>query len=68
MVIILACCKTPQRLALPERDKAAVTGEAFFKQIGAMNWREREPLIINEILTTKVSIIESATPSTTKSK
>ena len=50
MVIALACCKAPHRLALPDRDKSAITGEAFFKQIGALNWKEREPLMISEIL------------------
>ena len=35
--------------ALPETD-TAVTGSELYKQIGGMNWKQREPIIIGEIL------------------
>jgi hypothetical protein len=48
--IVLCSCKAPQRLVLPARNDAAVSGKYFYKRIGAMNREQRESLMIQEIL------------------
>ncbi len=47
---ILLSCKAPHKLALPQRQNTAITGSELYKQIGALNWKEREPIIVREIL------------------
>lgn len=47
---VLCSCKTPHKLALPQRQNAAITGSDLYKQIGALNWKEREPIVVREIL------------------
>ncbi len=48
--VIFTCCKTPHKLALPARQKTAITGSELYHQIGALNWKEREPMVVREIL------------------
>ena len=47
--VLLLCCKAPQKLSLPKRETTAVSGAVFYRQIAALNWKEREPLMIKEI-------------------
>jgi hypothetical protein len=49
ILLLFCCCNTSLKLALPARN-AAANGEMFYKRIGAMNREEREPLMVNEIL------------------
>ncbi len=50
LLIFLSSCKASRQLALPERKETAPGGTAFYKQIAAMKWNEREPMMIKEIL------------------
>ena len=49
-LILFTSCKTIQQLVLPERKIDAIGGNAFYKQITAMKWNEREPIMMKEIL------------------
>ena len=48
--LLFASCKTTYRLPLPSRQPGAITGSAFYKEVGAMKWDEREPIAAKEIL------------------
>ncbi len=48
--VCFVSCKTTYRLTLPHRQPGAITGSAFYKQVGAMKWDEREPIAAKEIL------------------
>ena len=50
LLILLSSCKTSRHLVLPERKETAPGGTAFYKQITAMKWNEREPMMLKEIL------------------
>ena len=50
LLILLSSCKTFRQLVLPERKETAPGGNAFYKQIAAMKWNEREPMMLKEIL------------------
>ena len=54
LLLLVTSCKTPHQLALPERKVNAIGGNAFYKTIAAMKWNEREPMMINEILSGNV--------------
>jgi hypothetical protein len=49
ITLLLASCQVPHQLALPKRKPDAIGGTAFYKQVGAMKWNEREPIAIKEI-------------------
>lgn len=48
--IVFISCHTGHRLSLPVRRPDAITGSAFYKQVGSMKWDEREPMAQKEIL------------------
>lgn len=48
--VILLSCKAPHKLALPARQNSAVSGSQLYNQIGALKWKDREPVSIREIL------------------
>ncbi len=50
LLILLSSCKASLQLVLPERKETAPGGTAFYKQIAAMKWNEREPMMLKEIL------------------
>lgn len=47
---IFLSCSTTKKLKLPPGRPDAVSGTAFYKKISSLKWSEREPLILNEIL------------------
>ena len=49
-ITYLASCTHTYKLILPQRKESAITGSAFYKQVGAMKWNEREPVALKEIL------------------
>ena len=50
LTLVLVSCLSVHHLNLPMPAAGAVGGSAFYKQIGAMKWNEREPLISQEII------------------
>ncbi len=50
LFVLFISCQSTYRLSLPHRNPAAITGSAFYKQVGAMKWDEREPIALREIL------------------
>ena len=48
--LLIFSCTATHHLDLPQPKAGSVGGAAFFKQIATMNWKEREPLIVEEIL------------------
>ena len=50
LAVCLISCQNTHRLSLPHRNPAAITGSAFYKEVGAMKWDEREPIALKEIL------------------
>ncbi len=50
LFILFTSCRTSRQLPLPERKEDATGGNAFYKQIAAMKWNEREPIMVKEIL------------------
>lgn len=54
LILLLFGCKSVHQLALPARKDTAVTGSELYRQIGAMNWQQREPIITSEILSGNV--------------
>lgn len=50
LLILLSSCKASRQLVLPERKETAPGGTAFYKQIAAIKWNEREPIMQKEIL------------------
>lgn len=50
LIGLLFGCKSGQQLALPARQDTAITGQQLYRQIGGMDWKQREPVIISEIL------------------
>lgn len=49
-VLVAFSCTNTRELQLPHREPGAIGGNAFFKQIAAYKWSEREPLMLREIL------------------
>lgn len=49
-LIFSASCKTTHQLLLPQRKVGANGGNAFYKQVASLKWNEREPILIQEIL------------------
>jgi hypothetical protein len=52
--LLLFGCKSAHQLSLPARQDAAATGQQLYRQIGGMDWKQREPVIISEILSGNV--------------
>jgi hypothetical protein len=50
LVFLFVSCHSTYHLSLPKRKPGAITGSAFYKQVGAMKWDEREPIALKEIL------------------
>ena len=76
ILLLLSSCTPSNKLKLPARPSNAPTGSELYKQVGAMKWDEREPIIEKEILSgnipsflkkfiaVKTSILDSATGKT----
>ena len=50
LLLLFLSCKTPHQLLIPERETAAIGGNAFYKMVAAMKWEDREKLMVKEIL------------------
>jgi hypothetical protein len=50
LILLVISCQSGYRLALPSRKPGAIAGAAFYKQVGALKWDEREPIAQKEIL------------------
>jgi len=48
--VLLVSCGAGYKLSSPARTAGAMTGSAFYKQVGGMKWDEREPIAQKEIL------------------
>ena len=48
--ILLASCQSTWKLSMPQRKQDAMGGNAFYKEVGAMKWDEREPIAVKEVL------------------
>ena len=54
LILLFAACSPAHHLSLPSRQANAPGGSELYKQIGAMKWDDREPLLAKEILSGNV--------------
>jgi hypothetical protein len=50
ILFLLLSCKVPHKLLLPLRQTTAITGSELYNQTGTLNLKEREVIIVKEIL------------------
>ena len=55
-LVLIVSCSTPHQLVLPERRVDAIGGNAFYKQIAAKKWNERDTMILKEILAGNIPV------------
>lgn len=54
LAMLMLCCRPAHQLSLPATKDISFTGSGLYKQIGAMKWNEREPVIEKAILSGNV--------------